>query len=61
MANTKEALRRRVAEIRANAIRLQFKGSEAGKMLLDYANQLDVEFLSERPKKERNGVRRKNR
>lgn len=34
---------------------------EDRKMLLDYANRLDVEFLAKSPKKERSSVRGKNR
>lgn len=57
--NTKKALQRRIAEIRANAIRLgNFKGSaEHRKMLLEFANELEVNFLVEHARDARGGDR----
>jgi len=57
--NTKKALQRRIAEIRANAIRLSnFKGSaEHRKMLLEFANELEVNFLVHHARDAGNGDR----
>jgi len=59
MSANRKALQRRIAEIRANAIRLgNFKGSaEHRKMLLEFANELEVELLVDDPKLDVRGHR----
>jgi hypothetical protein len=50
MTNTKKALQRRIAELRANAIRcFPNRSAKEQKMLLDFANALEIEFLVDDP------------